>query len=452
MARQTAESNVMNRAIALCWFALRLGWLAVLAAPAQAGGEQFIPVFTGREIKGPAGTATPAGMVDYLQMLNHRDGGINGVRLTWEECETAFDDERGVQCFERLKRRGERGAAVIVPLSGGISYTLTERARQARIPMLMLGYGRSDASDGRAFPYAFPVVTNLLSQGTAQIRFIGLSEGGMERLRGKKIVYLYLDIPTGREAIALLEHQASRYGFELTGIGVPLPGQDQQASWDRIRRLAPDWVILAGPGPMTPEALKAAAAVRFPTQRIIGFGLSGAEQDVLPAGEAAVGYIAVALNPSGLNFKVIRDIVKHVHAPGRSGGGAAPPHIGTAYYNRGVILGILIAEAIHTAQTKFGPSPLSGEQFRWGLERLALDEQRLARLGALELLQPLSISCYDHEGGGAVKFQQWLGNRWNVISDWISADQPLVRQLVEEQAARYAKDQGIALRDCATEQ
>ncbi len=37
------------------------------------------------------------------------------------------------------------------------------------------------------------------------------------------------------------------------------------------------------------------------------------------------------------------------------------------------------------------------------------------------LMQPLKVSCLDHEGGGAVKFLQWDGKRWNVISDWIAA-------------------------------
>jgi len=424
-----------------------LAWvLAALATvPAGAAGEQFIPVFTGREIAGPAGAMAPAGTVDYLRLLNRRDGGINGVKLAWEECETAFDDRRGVACFEQLKDRGAQGAAVVMPLSGGIAQALTERVRDQRIPMLMLGYGRADASDGRVFPYAFPVVTNLLSQAAAQIRFIGTSEGGMARLRGKSIVNLYLDLPTGREAIPLLDVLAGQYGFDLVHIGLPLPGVEQAAAWAQIRRIDADWVLLAGPGPMTPAALTAAAAAGFPAQRIVGFGLSGAEQDVLPAGPAAVGYIALALNPSGRNFAVIREIAKHVHD------GQPPGHVGSAYYNRGVIQGILLGESIRTAQRRFGARVLSGEQLRWGLERLALGEARLAELGALELLQPLALSCLDHEGGGAVKFQQWLGDRWNVISDWVSGDQALVRRLVEQAATAYAKERGIDLRDCASE-
>jgi branched-chain amino acid transport system substrate-binding protein len=422
-------------------------WLAaaLAAPPARAADAQFIPVFTGRDIPGPAGSLAPAGMIDYLRLLNRRDGGIGGVKLVWEECETAFDDARGVACFARLKGRGARGAAVLLPLASGISYALTERARDARIPMLMLGYGRTDAADGRAFPYAFPIGAHLLSQAAAQVRFIGEREGGLAQLRGKTIVNLYLDLQTGREAIGLLDELAAAHGFAIVHIGVPLPGVDQVAAWSRIRSLDADWVLLAGPGPMTPAALRAAAAAGFPADRIIGFGLSGAEQDVRPAGTAAVGYIALALNPSGRNFVVLRDIVRHVHD------GQAPEHVGSAHYNRGVIQGLLVGEAIRIAQRRFGARALSGAQLRWGLERLALDEHRLARIGALELLQPLALSCFDHEGGGAVKFQQWLGERWNVVSDWVSGDQALVRRWVERAAAAYARERGIRLRDCARE-
>jgi branched-chain amino acid transport system substrate-binding protein len=434
---------------------LLLAWLATATpSPPALGAEQFIAVFTARAILDsggkptpafPTGTLVPAGVFDYLEMLNRRDGGINGVRLSWEECDTGLDARRGVECFERLQDRGEPGVAVLLPLSSSVSYALTERSRAARIPMLMLGYGRADASDGRVFPYVFPMVTNLLSQAAAQLRFVGQSEGGMARLRGKKIVYNYLDMPIGREAIPLLTRQAEQYGFDLVTIGSPFPGVEQRALWERIRGLAPDWVLLAAPGPMTPAALTAAAEAGFPARRIVGFALSGAEEDARSAGAAAVGYIAAALNPSGRNFAVLREIVKHVHAS------QAPEHVGGAHYNRGVIEGILVAEAIRTAHRKFGARPLGGEQLRWGLENLALDEPRLAQIGALELLHPLTISCRDHEGGGAVKFQQWLGSRWSVISDWVSGDQALVRQMVEEAAARYARAQGIGLRDCSSE-
>jgi len=52
------------------------------------------------------------------------------------------------------------------------------------------------------------------------------------------------------------------------------------------------------------------------------------------------------------------------------------------------------------------------------------------------------------EGGSSVRFQQWDGTQWRVISDWIAPDQALVRPLVEVAAAKYAQEKGITPRDC----
>jgi branched-chain amino acid transport system substrate-binding protein len=121
------------------------------------------------------------------------------------------------------------------------------------------------------------------------------------------------------------------------------------------------------------------------------------------------------------------------------------------YYNRGVVHGIITAEALRKAQEKFGRKVLSGEQVRWGLENLDLDARRLEQLGASDLMQPLKVSCRDHEGGGAVRFQQWDGAHWKVISDWIASDQSIVRPMIEESAAKYAKENKITPRDCNSE-
>src|SRR5262245_57214678 len=71
-----------------------LGLLGVTLA--GAAGEQFIPVLSIRE-----GTTRSLqipladGYIAYLTLLNERDGGINGVKLVWEECETVYNVERG---------------------------------------------------------------------------------------------------------------------------------------------------------------------------------------------------------------------------------------------------------------------------------------------------------------------------------------------------------------------
>ena len=416
-----------------------------------AQNEQFVPA-NGYWVGpyAPGGSGFFGGMIDYFAMLNARDGGINGVKLTWEKCETEYNNARGVECYERLKNHGPTGASVIHPLSTGITYSLIEKATTDKIPVISMGYGRTDASDGRVFPYIFPLITNYWSQNTAKIKFIGMREGGMDKLKGKKIVNIYHDSAYGKETIPVLDVQAKKYGFEVTHIAVPHPGNEQQAQWLQIRQIKPDWVILRGWGVMNPTALKAAAKIGFPRDHIVGVWWSGAEEDTIPAGDAAKGYIAAGFNLPGTSFPVMKDVVKFVYAKGK-GDLEDKSRVGSIYHTRGVVAGIVTAEAIRTAQEKYGKKPLTGEQVRWGIEHLKIDDARLKQLGATGLMQALKVSCLDHEGGGAVKFLQWDGSKWNVISDWIASDQSIVRPMVEESAAKYAKEKGITPRDCSKE-
>jgi branched-chain amino acid transport system substrate-binding protein len=414
--------------------------------------EQFIPAnFYWVGPYAPGGSGIAGGMIDYFQLLNDRDGGINGVKLTWEKCETEYRNDRGVECYERSKKKGPTGATVIHPLSTGITYSLIDKATADKIPVISLGYGRTDASDGRVFPYIFPLITNYWSQNTAKIKFIGQKEGGMDKLQGKKIVNIYHDSAYGKETIPVLDVQAKKYGFQVTHIAVPHPGNEQQAQWLQVRQIRPDWVILRGWGVMNPTALKAAGKVGFPRNKIVGVWWSGAEEDVIPAGEAAKGYIAAGFNLPGTNFPVMQEILKHVYKKGKGemdDGG----RIGSIYHTRGVVHGIITAEAIRTAQEHFGKGkPITGEQMRWGIENLNISEARLKQLGATGLMSALKVSCLDHEGGGGVKFMQWDGKKWNVITDWIQTDQSIVRPMIEASAAQYAKEKNISPRDCSKE-
>ncbi|NJN05837.1 MAG: ABC transporter substrate-binding protein [Rhodobacteraceae bacterium] len=418
---------------------------AVHGAPAAAEGEQFIPMLAYRV--GPyaaGGSGMFGGFEDYLALLNVRDGGINGVKLTWEECETEYNADRGVECYERLKGKGETGGTVIHPLSTGITYRLIERATEDKIPIVSLGYGRTDATDGRVFPYIFPLITNYWSQNTAKIKFIGEQEGGMDKLKGKKIANVYHESSYGKETIPILDKQAEIYGFEVKHYAVPHPGQEQKAIWlDLARRYKPDWSFFAA-GRNEPTALTEAARVGFPADHIVGVWWSGAEEDVIPAKDAAKGFIAAGFHPGGTDFPVIQEVIKDVQDAGK--GNVERNRVGTIYYNRGIIHGIVTAEAIRTAQEKFGKRPITGEEMRWGLENLNITAERIKELGAEGLMQPLDVTCADHEGAGNVKFQQWDGEKWVVITDWISADRDLLRPIIEESAGKYAVEKGITPR------
>jgi branched-chain amino acid transport system substrate-binding protein len=112
---------------------------------------------------------------------------------------------------------------------------------------------------------------------------------------------------------------------------------------------------------------------------------------------------------------------------------------------RGVSAAILWVEAIRTAQDKFGKGKaITGEQMRWGLENLNVDEARQKAIGAFGMLPAVKTSCDDHEGSGAVKVQQWDGKKWNAITpNWIVGDKALTRKLLEESSAAYAAEKKI---------
>jgi branched-chain amino acid transport system substrate-binding protein len=210
-----------------------------------AAGAQFLPVLSVRE-GATKSTQIPRadGYIAYLTLLNERDGGINGVKLVWEECETVYDVSRTVECYERLKTKGPTGAAVFHPMGTPPTYALLERAAHDRIPLITLGYGRADAADGRVFPYVFNPPTNFWSQSTAKVRFLDQRVGGMDQLKGRKIVNVYYDSEYGRETLPMLDTQAAYYGFAVQHQPVPPPGLDQKATWLRVKVAQPDWVIL----------------------------------------------------------------------------------------------------------------------------------------------------------------------------------------------------------------
>jgi branched-chain amino acid transport system substrate-binding protein len=165
-----------------------------------------------------ASVRNPKRALDYFKMLNARDGGINGVKFTWQKCETEYNNARGVECYERTKNNGPTGATLIHPLSTGITYSLIDKGTADKIPIVSIGYGRADAADGRVFPYVFPLITTYWSQAATMVRYIGEQEGGMPKLKGKKIALLYHDSAYGKEPIPVLSELAKKYGYPV-GLG-----------------------------------------------------------------------------------------------------------------------------------------------------------------------------------------------------------------------------------------
>ncbi len=294
-------------------------------------------------------------------------------------------------------------------------------------------------------------MTSYWSQMSAKMNWVAQREGGVANMKGKKVVHLHLDSAFGREPLPVLRRLAKDWGFDLVEIAVPAPGIEQQSQWLRIRQERPDWVMLWGFGAgMNSTAITSAARVNFPREKMVGVWWAGSEEDVLPAGDAAKGYFAAANVPSGKQFPLVQDIEKVVYGAGR-GNLQDPKRLGNIYWNRGVTAGIFWVEAIRNGQriaNKRG-QPLNGDEVRAGFEALNLTPARLKELGIEGMLPSFSLSCADHEGAGVVKIIQWDGSKWIPASnDWVSSDRRMIREMVEESAAKYAAEQKITPRKC----
>ena len=419
---------------------------AFLAPVGQAlaeANEQFIGITSYRVGPyGANGQSFYGGYVDYLNYLNVKEGGINGVKLAWEECETEYNNAKGVECYERLKGRNatSKGTAYNT-MATGISYALIDKTAEDKVPLMMVGYGRTDAVDGSVFPYAFPLVTTYQMQMSAIVKYLATKNGGS--LAGKKIVYLYHDSAYGKEPIGAINAEAALGKFNVVQIPVAHPGNEQGAQWLKIRQENPDYVIFWGWGVMNQTALKAAQKVGFAREKMIGSWWAGSEEDTIPAGEAAKGYMSATWNVTGTGVPLIADIEKTLYPSGR-GNMQDKSKVGTILYNRGVSVAIATAEAIRVAQAKFGRGKvISGEQMRYGLENLNINDARLKQLGAIGLLPEIKTSCENHEGSGKVRIQQWDGAKWVLISDWIEGNKSLIHPLFKANAAKYAKEKGI---------
>ncbi len=416
--------------------------LPVGQALAQAS-EQFIALPSYRVGPyGANGQSFYGGFVDYLNYVNLKENGIGGVKLSWEECETEYNNAKGVECYERLKGKNPvtKGTAYHV-MATGISYALIDKSAADKVPMMMMGYGRTEAVDGSVFPYAFPLVTTYQMQMSAIIKYLAQQNKGS--LAGKKIAYLYHDSAYGKEPIVALDAEAAIGKFKVIQIPVAHPGNEQGAQWLRIRQENPDYVIFWGWGVMNQTGLKAAQKVGYAREKIIGSWWAGSEEDVIPAGDAAKGYKSATWNVTGKAVPVIADIEKVVYGAGK-GNMQDKAKLGTILYNRGVSAAVATVEAIRVAQEKYGKGKVvSGEQVRWGLENLNLNNARLKQLGATGLLPEIKTSCDNHEGSGKVKIQEWDGAKWVLVSDWIEGNKALIHPLFKAAAAKYAKEKGI---------
>ncbi|MDK3074261.1 ABC transporter substrate-binding protein [Sedimentitalea sp. JM2-8] len=378
------------------------------------------------------------GYNDYFTLLNERDGGIGGAPIRVVECETGYNTEKGVECYESTK--GE-GALIYQPLSTGITYQLIPKATADGIPMHTMGYGRTSAKNGEVFSHVFNYPANYWDGASGVVNYLlEINDGD---IKGKKLALVYHNSAYGKEPIRTLEELSKKHGFELILLPVDHPGQEQKSQWLQIRRDRPDYVTMWGWGVMNQVAVQEAANIRFPMENFIGVWWSGAEHDVLPAGDAANGYKAVTFHNVGRDFPIYEDLQTHVVDTGKAAG--AGDQLGNVLYNRGLYAAMLAAEAAKKAQEIHGTPDITPAMMRDGMEALEITEERMAELGMPNFGPTFAVSCENHGGPGLVGVAQWdAGSKtWSLVSDFKPTDGEVIGALIAEDSAAYAAENNI---------
>jgi len=408
-----------------------------MTVPAAAQDSMYMPLLTYRT-GNFAGSGIPIadGMRDYLEMINQRDGGINGVKLVIDECETGYDTKKGVECYEAVKAKNP---VFINPYSTGITLQLIPRAAVDKVVVLSMSYGLSPSADGNTFPWIFNPPLTYWDGASVMVAYMAQKEGGFDKLKGKKLGLVHLDAPFGKEPIPVLENLAKKYGFEVQLYPVAAAdSQNQGATWLNIRRNRPDYIYNQGFGAMNPTAVKEAIKNGFPIDKMVGVWWAGGDDDARAGDAGAKGYKALSFTETGTNFPVMQDILTHVHAKGLSKV-ASKDRIGESLYNRGVYNSMLMVEAIRNAQKLTGKKVVNGEDVRRGMETLNITEARLKEIGMAGFAAPVALSCGDHSGHNKVFVSEWDGAKYVKASEWISPLKDEVRPLIESSAKDYAE-------------
>jgi len=421
---------------------LIIGAVTALAVASPALADLTFPNLTYRT--GPYavnGIPYADGYADYMTLLNERDGGIGGVKVNYIECETQYNTEKGVECYENTK--GE-GSLVYQPMSTGITYQLIPKATADGIPILSMGYGRTSAANGKVFSHVFNYPANYWVGASAVINHIlDLNNGN---IKGKKIALVYHNSAYGKEPIRTLQELEKKHGFKLSLLPVDHPGQEQKSQWLQIRREKPDYVTMWGWGVMNPTAIQEAANIRYPMENFIGVWWSGSEGDVLPAGEAAHGYKSLAMHNTGSDFPIYADLKKHVYDKGLAAGDGSSS--GQVLYNRGLYAAMLATEAARLAQKMSGKADISPADMRDAMEAFSIDEGRMAALGLPNFAPSFSVSCENHGGPGLAAIQQWdaKAKKWSMVTDFLETDGDVINALIAQDSSAYAAENKITER------
>jgi branched-chain amino acid transport system substrate-binding protein len=401
-----------------------IGFCLVLGSGMLMTVQAKDPIVMGgvHDITGPTNTIGPytsAGANDYVKLINSR-GGIDGHKIIFLERDHKYKVPLAVEAYEEFKGKG---MVAFHSYGTPVTYGLTPRYMKDKIPGFTPGFGRADATDGRVWPYVFPIAASYWSQAGASVKFV-LDQWKKEGKSGlPKIAYMYYDNPAGKEPMPIFKKIQERVGFKFKTFAIPPPAIEQGAAvLDITTRYKADWVIthFFGRGPSV--SVKELKRAGFPINRIISFVWGHSESDAIAAGwKTAEGYYGLQFASVGTDFPIHKEIIKMY-------GGKKPKAMKiSTYYNRGILWSAVPMEGMRLALKNFG-APITGEKVRKGLEMI-----KGFSLGGL--LPPLNITAADHEGGGYVKVYQVKGGKMVAASDWFHG----YRDIVQAEVAKSGK-------------
>ncbi|MCV0396551.1 MAG: ABC transporter substrate-binding protein [Rhizobiaceae bacterium] len=363
------------------------------------------------------------GQRDYISLINAR-GGINGYTIEADVSDHGNDLPRAIEAYERAKTEG---AVLIDPLSTPVARALVPRVLEDEINMVTAFSGRSDAADGTAFPYVMPLSPNYWTQAGLLIDYFRQKDGD---LNGKKICFVHIDTPFGKEPLPILEKLAEQQGFELVTFPYTPPGNDQSAIWPQVRRARPDWVMFWGAGVGQTTALTEAVRNGMDMSRMSS-SVWISESDMEVAGAQDVtGVLKVEPCASGRDPKPIQDILAEVVEPGN---GAGPEEkVGTSYYNYGVMITAIIIEGVRKAIEKAPDGPVTGPWLNDGLHSIR-------DFDADGMIPPVTITPEDHQGGGMARIAHWDGEKFVADTDFFTANQDVVWEEIRKYSEEFKK-------------
>ena len=364
------------------------------------------------------------GQRDYLTLLNE-EGGIKGHRFEVFVRDHGNEPQRGIELYTRAR---DEGAVYFMFLSTPVANALIPRVLQDRMVLGTPLHGRGDAIVGEVFPYVFPMMATYWSQATRLLQYIDDAQGG---LKGKKIAFVHIDSPFGRDPIPLMQKLAAQKSFELRTFAYPSPGNEQSAAWSDVRRYRPDFVFIWGAGNSQIVSVREAVRNGIDPAKILSV-VWLAETDMKNLGEStAIGIKRAEVVPSGRDHPILQRILQKVVTAGKGVGD--PAVVGNTYYNMGVADMLITTEAVRLALDKFGP-PLTGDKLKAGFEMIR-------NFDAEGFLPPVTITEQDHQGGGYARVSQWDGKAWVPVSDWAASYQDLVWEEARASAAKFQQSQ-----------